>query len=544
MIKKLLVCVIFSGLPLVLLAGTAGAQPRFGGGDGRAGNDPRGGDGGDARGGEQSGRGGGRFGGGRFGGGSPFGGDGGGRFGGGSPFGGGGGGRFGGGSPFGGGGGGRFGGDQSGGGDRRGGFDPTAMLRRFDRNNDGKIDPNELDDRTREFAGRMMERMGFDPTKPVSIDDISKRIEERRGGGAPPEEADKEELAKTFGIPGFDDGGDETPPLVPDFYLDPNSPVLLVGSLNSRYDSSIVDQVDRTLRSYDRNRDGVLDNEEIQRGRFDNPPVEASDLDRDGKLSKVELAERYVARAGGRGRLGEKNTSSRGSSRSAQGSDRESRFRRDDRRGSDFGSRGWNRGEGQTDEGGMESNGESDDRREDDRRRSASSGSSATSSRSRSSSSSRSRSSSAEDKVTSYAKSLLEKYDQDGDQMLSQEEAKSVSSLPKNADADKDGQISLDELIVGFGGQAGRESSSSSTSSTARRKNQANNPYMVKSGADRNAEADREFRDLDKNVDGLLQMHEFSARWSDEEADRFMQLDTDNNGVLTIGEWSPGRRRR
>ena len=190
-----------------------------------------------------------------------------------------------------------FGGSSSGGSGGYRGFDPTSMLKRLDRNGDGRIDPNELDERTKAFTGRMFERMGLDPNKPVSIADITKRIEERRREreeGEKKEEKKEEDVSKTFGIPGFDDVSEALPPMVPDFFLDPDSPLLLAGSIDNRYEKSILDQVDRTLRSYDRNRDGVLDNEEIRRGRFSNPPVEESDLDRDGKLSKVELAERYV----------------------------------------------------------------------------------------------------------------------------------------------------------------------------------------------------------------------------------------------------------
>ena len=131
-------------------------------------------------------------------------------------------------------------------------MDPSAMLRRADRNGDGRVEPNEIDERFRGFTNRMLEQYGFDPKKPVKLDDLSKKFQQRQNGNS--DNKKEEDVSITFGIPGFDDVEENLPPLVPDFYLQPNSPLLLAGSLESRYDRSILDQVDRTLRSYDRNR--------------------------------------------------------------------------------------------------------------------------------------------------------------------------------------------------------------------------------------------------------------------------------------------------
>lgn len=379
-------------------------------------------------------------------------------------------------------------------------MDPSAMLRRADRNGDGRVDPSEVDERFKGFTSRMLERYGFDPNKPVSLDALSKKYQETRGE----EDKDKkeEDVAKTFGIPGFDDVEEALPPLVPDFYLQPNSPLLLSGSLETRYEKSILDQVDRTLRSYDRNRDGVLDNSELSRGRFTSPPVEESDLDKDGKLSKVELAERYVARSGGRGRIEKGNTSSTSSRRS----DPRRSFSREERK---------------------------DEKRSDSR----STSSRSSSSRSSSSRSGSSSSSSRNDKIVSYAQSILKKYDKNEDGILDKSESESIRSLPSGADKDKDGNITIDELVAGFGGTP---SSSGGSRSRSRSRSSNNNPYIVKTGGDRAEEADRDFQELDKNVDGLIQMHEFAREWSNDKAENFAELDNNNDGVVTISEWSKG----
>ncbi|MEE2639722.1 MAG: hypothetical protein VX768_03790 [Planctomycetota bacterium] len=377
-------------------------------------------------------------------------------------------------------------------------IDPSTMLRRADKNGDGKVEPNEIDERFRGFTNRMLSQYGFDPSKPVNLDALSKKYQERRDGKE--EEKKDEDVSVTFGIPGFDDVEESLPPLVPDFFLEADSPLLLAGPLESRYEKSILDQVDRTLRINDRNKDGIIDAEEIRRGRWDSS-VSESDLNKDGKLSKIELAERYVKRGGGKGRIenGKKKSSS---SRSSSSSSRSSSSRE-----------------------------RSDSRREESKKSSSKSRSS--SSRAGSSSSS---SSSRNDKIVSYAKSILKKYDKNEDSILDKDESGSIRSLPPGADKNKDGKITLDELVVGFGGSA----SSSSGGSRSRSRSSANNPYIIETALDRSNEADRDFRELDRNVDGLIQMHEFTKSWTDEIARNFTELDKNNDGVVTVSEWSRG----
>jgi hypothetical protein len=58
----------------------------------------------------------------------------------------------------------------------RGGFDPTEMIRRWDQNGDGVIQPDEIDERRRQF---MADRMGIDFSRPVPVEEIGRRIQER-----------------------------------------------------------------------------------------------------------------------------------------------------------------------------------------------------------------------------------------------------------------------------------------------------------------------------------------------------------------------------
>lgn len=366
--------------------------------------------------------------------------------------------------------------------------DPSEMLRRADKNGDGKVEPNEIDERFRGFTNRILERYDMDPKKTVVLTTLKKKFEEKRDGVE--KKKTDEDLTVTFGIPGFDEFEEEAP-MVPDFYLSEDSALLQSGSLESRYERSILSQVERTLQLNDKNKDGVIDGNEIRQGRWQRPASE-SDLNKDGKLTKVELAERYVKDANGRGRIEKgKKSSTSSSSRSSS--------------------------------------------KKDEKKRSSSKSSFGRSSSRSSGSSSRS-SSSQDDKITSYAKTMIKKYDKNGDGKLDSSESTGVRSLPRNADKDGDKIISLDEMIVAYGGKV----RSSSSSSSSRKKSSANNRYLISNGADRSEAADSDFQKLDKNLDGLVQMHEFAKSWTDELASAFAKLDANNDGQVTVAEWEKG----
>ena len=354
-----------------------------------------------------------------------------------------------------------------------------------------------------------MSRMGIEFNKPIAIADIAKKIEERRKEreNGSTSEKKEEDISTTFGIPTFAEFADEMPPIPPDFFLEADSPLLMTGPLESRYTSDIISQVDRTLRSYDRNKDSMLDQTEISRGRFTSPPVEQSDINKDGRLSKIELAERYVARSGGRGRIetGKKKSSS--SSKTSKSSSTSTRSREDWR--SRFASR---------------------DSKKADEKKPTSKTSSRSSSSSRSSRKSSSGSSSK--KIESYAKNMLEKYDKNKDGSLDKDEIKSARSLSSKTDKDGDGVVTLKELIVEYGGDA--------SGSSSRKRDGTNNQYLIKTGAERSSEAGSEFQKLDSNLDGIIQMQEFTKDWTAEMAESFTKLDADNNGTITIKEWEKG----
>lgn len=258
---------------------------------------------------------GGRFGGGGDNGGGRFGGGGfGGRFGGGGDQGGGGqpgggfGGRFGGGGDQGGGGfGGRFGGGGPGGGDQGGGgfrFDPKEMLKGMDTNGNGVLEPSEIEargDRSARFVERLAEQAQLDRSKPLSIEALSagsdgfmRRREENNNGNNNNNPA-----------PGNPNGpAKPAAPLVPGFGVATDGIPLPQGfgngtfvALEDKYEKSILDTTDDTLKRYDKNKNGQLDQAEWKDVSWRGDPNE-SDTNHDGNLSREELAERTAQRMG------------------------------------------------------------------------------------------------------------------------------------------------------------------------------------------------------------------------------------------------------
>lgn len=62
------------------------------------------------------------------------------------------------------------------------------------------------------------------------------------------------------------------------------------------FDPRAVERAKRTLSETDKNKNGTLDPEELDAGRFSNPPIEESDTNKDGKLTLHELCARYAKR--------------------------------------------------------------------------------------------------------------------------------------------------------------------------------------------------------------------------------------------------------
>ena len=177
-----------------------------------------------------------------------------------------------------------YGQPQQQGGDARPDFDPRRWLENLDKNKNGKLDPEELTGRAREFAAPKLKELGFDPDSSISIKSISKAVDKARASkNAPPPS-----------VPGF--GITTEMSTVPGFDIELGSALAGIGTLEERYDPRVLQRLQQTLDRYDKNKDGILDKREIAEAKWIYGDPTKNDLNKDGILTKTELAERYLAR--------------------------------------------------------------------------------------------------------------------------------------------------------------------------------------------------------------------------------------------------------
>lgn len=171
----------------------------------------------------------------------------------------------------------------------RGGFDPSDMLRRLDRNDNGVLDPDEQEGP----AGFLIRRLqrdnpNIEAGKPIPLDRITDSFEQMRRGRDDRDEdrgrSDEEALAPELLVPGF--GVEQTP-----------APLLGFGPAAEMLSVPVTEQDQREaaerMRRYDRDRDGFLTPDELRRSRLSGNPLDF-DRNRDGRLSASELASRYA----------------------------------------------------------------------------------------------------------------------------------------------------------------------------------------------------------------------------------------------------------
>ncbi len=177
------------------------------------------------------------------------------------------------------------------GGDRGGG--PSGFLSRLDRNGNGIIDPDEQQGPAEFLISRLQrEDPSIRPGQPIPLSKLAEGFERMRGGGDrgdrgrgnDPRQAGLDALEVELLVPGF--GSDIVPEPVPGFGPAAEMLAVPVSEEDER-------QAAATIRRYDRNRNGMLDENEM--GRLSGNPLDF-DRNRDGRLSAGELSVRYARR--------------------------------------------------------------------------------------------------------------------------------------------------------------------------------------------------------------------------------------------------------
>ncbi len=158
-------------------------------------------------------------------------------------------------------------------------------LLRLDKNEDGQISPDEITARARPYFERITDRQSRSwREKPISIERLQNIIRvyySRRNGSW------REDIRP---------GGEQT--VIP-FGPKPNEtmvPEFGLPYIKYRYNKGDLVEAGNTMRRYDANGDGFVDVIEASRSRWTNRDPFEMDLNKDGRLSLMELAQRYARR--------------------------------------------------------------------------------------------------------------------------------------------------------------------------------------------------------------------------------------------------------
>jgi len=375
-----------------------------------------------------------------------------------------------------------------------------AYLKNKDVNGNGKIEPEEMSERTKKFVSKM----GFDPSKNLSISKIVDKADKADRAGKHRAAGKKLVALK---VPGF---GviDESSEGVKAFSA--HSFSFNSGKVSKTYSESDLRLAARTLSSNDRNRDGVLDASEINRTRWGSPSPLISNLNKDGRLTRNELNERYAAREKSRAEFSKSRSSSAGRGQNKKG-DRSKISNSRGRSEESYGTR-----------------------RDDSNSRSSSSKNS-------SSQFVASKAKVNKAKYLKYSRSLIKNYDKDKDGRLSKAEAKKMRRPLVGADTNDDGFVSESELVESLiSTDNGRKNGSKSENDDSKSFSSKSEKTSYRSGdssSNRNSRVSPALSKLDSDGDNQVQMHEFSDTWDEDTVAEFYEKDTNGDGVITAAEW-------
>ncbi len=157
-------------------------------------------------------------------------------------------------------------------------------LERLDRNGNGEIEPDEITSLARPYLERIYKsrRLSLDRSNTISSIQEAARTYHALQNGIEDERVRPSERGTI--LPFGDDPGT---PVVPEFGL---------AEIKYPYTEDDLRDADRALRRNDENRDGYIDREEAEEGRWTHSDPFEMDLDKDDRLSRLEMAQRFARR--------------------------------------------------------------------------------------------------------------------------------------------------------------------------------------------------------------------------------------------------------
>jgi subtilisin-like proprotein convertase family protein/Ca2+-binding EF-hand superfamily protein len=158
-------------------------------------------------------------------------------------------------------------------------------LERLDRDGDGDIEPEEITPLARPYLERVAEarRMSLDRDNSIERWQEAARIYHAMQNGITDREVRPSRRDRR--VLGFGPGPDE--PMVPEFGL---------GEIKYPYTQEDVEDAQRMLYRADRNDDGFIDRYEARRTDWNKSDPFEMDFDKDDRLSRLELVQRYARR--------------------------------------------------------------------------------------------------------------------------------------------------------------------------------------------------------------------------------------------------------
>lgn len=157
-------------------------------------------------------------------------------------------------------------------------------LERLDRNQNGMIEPGEITTLARPYLERITKERRINLGRPIEIHELQEaaRVYYALANGVAGERVRPKGGATIVPF-----GPKPEEPLVPEFGL---------AKVRYPYIQDDLEEADQTLRRYDDNDDGFINDDEIDTVRWTHRNPFADDLNKDGRLSRLELGQRYARR--------------------------------------------------------------------------------------------------------------------------------------------------------------------------------------------------------------------------------------------------------